>query len=273
MARTNGRLVASITAVLLLVAVLLTVSGCSSGATTSTSGADNSKALEGHAWKATEVSGVTALVTDPGFEITAVFAAGKLAGSGSVNRYTATYQTQAGDKITISQPAATAMAGPPQAMAQEQAYFSALAKATSYAVTADSLKLMDGQGATLVAYSAVQPTTLEGTQWNATMYNNGRGALQSLAASSAITAKFGADGSLAGNATINEYSTTYKTSGDAMTIDAKITSTQMAGPDELMAQESAYLAALPKTATYVIDGDELWLRDSTGAAMAVYVAK
>jgi len=50
-------------------------------------------------------------------------------------------------------------------------------------------------------------------------------------------------------------------------------STQMAGPDDLMKLEAAYLAALPKTATYLIDGDELWLRDSTGAAMAVYVAK
>jgi heat shock protein HslJ len=47
----------------------------------------------------------------------------------------------------------------------------------------------------------------------------------------------------------------------------------MAGPEELMKQESAYLAALPKTATYTIEGDELWLRDASGAALAHYVAK
>ncbi len=58
-----------------------------------------------------------------------------------------------------------------------------------------------------------------------------------------------------------------------MTIDAKIVSTKMAGPADLMRQEDAYLAALPKTSTYSIEGDELWLRDPTGAALAHYVAK
>jgi heat shock protein HslJ len=58
-----------------------------------------------------------------------------------------------------------------------------------------------------------------------------------------------------------------------MTIDAAIATTKMAGPEELMQQEAAYLAALPQTATYAIEGDELWLRDSTGAALAHYVAR
>ena len=115
--------------------------------------------------------------------------------------------------------------------------------------------------------------TLEGTEWGALAYDNGKGGLQSLAASSAITAKFGSDGNLAGNASINRYTTSYTTSGDRMSIDATIVATKMAGPEELMKQESAYLAALPKTATYLIEGDELWLRDSTGAALAHYVAK
>ena len=104
-------------------------------------------------------------------------------------------------------------------------------------------------------------------------YNNGKGGLQSLAASSAITATFGSDGSLAGNASVNRYTTTYATSGDTMSVDAQIVTTKMAGPEKLMKQESAYLAALPRTATYTIEGDELWLRDSTGAALAHYVAR
>jgi len=53
----------------------------------------------------------------------------------------------------------------------------------------------------------------------------------------------------------------------------EIISTKMAGPADLMRQENAYLAALPKTARYSIEGDELWLRDSTGAARAHYVAR
>jgi len=262
----HSRAALSIVAVGLVALASLVSSGCSSGA-------DNSKALEGKVWKATELSGVTAVVAGKGAEVTAEFAAGKLSGSGGVNRYTAAYETQSGDKIKISQPAATLMAGPPQAMAQEQAYFAALTQATKYAVTADSLTLMDDQGTTLVRYAVVQPTTLEGTEWDALAYNNGRGALQSLAAASAITATFGSDGSLTGSATINRYSTTYTTSGGTMSIAAQIVSTKMAGPADEMQQEAAYLAALPKTATYTIEGDELWLRDSAGAALAHYVAK
>ena len=58
-----------------------------------------------------------------------------------------------------------------------------------------------------------------------------------------------------------------------MTIDEQIISTKMAGPPELMEQEAAYLAALPQTATFTIEGDELWLRDAEGAALAHYVAE
>jgi heat shock protein HslJ len=263
------------TAVLSL--TLLAASGCSSsaGSGASPSSAGDSKALEGKVWKATSITGVATVLSGKGAEVTAEFSAGALSGSGGVNRYTASYETKAGDQITISQPAATLMAGSKAAMAQEQAYFAALTKAAKYAVTADSLTLLDDQGATLVHYTVVQATALQGTEWDALAYNNGKGALQSLVAGSTISAKFGADGSLSGKASVNSYSTTYQTapSGDGMTVDAKIVSTKMAGPADLMQQETAYLAALPKTATYSIEGDELWLRDSTGAALAHYVAK
>ena len=266
MTRFCSRAVLSIVAAGLFALALLVASGCSSDA-------DNSKALEGKVWKATEIAGVTTVLTEKGAEVSAAFAAGQLSGSGGVNRYTATYETQAGDLIRISQPAATLMAGPPEAMAQEQAYFAALTKVTRFAVTADSLTLMDDQGATLIRYAVVQPTALEGAAWDALAYNNGKGALQGLAASSAISATFGADGGLAGNAGVNQYTTTYTTSGATMSIDAQIVSTQMAGPADLMQQEAAYLAALPQTATYTIEGDELWLRDATGAALAHFVAR
>lgn len=266
-----------IAAAALFALAALVGSGCSSGGSSSASpssaGADDGEALEGKTWKATEIAEVTTVLAEKGAEVTAAFAAGQLSGSGGVNRYTATYETQPGGKITISQPAATLMAGPPKAMAQEQAYFAALTKATKFAVAEDSLTLTDDQGAVLVRCAVVQPTVLEGTEWDALAYNNGKGALQSLAASSAITATFGSDGSLTGNASINRYTTTYTASDGTMSIDAAIATTKMAGSEELMTQESAYLAALPGTATYAIEGDELWLRDSTGAALAHYVAR
>jgi len=255
----------------LAAAVPFAVSACGSDDSTDAT-AQDAAALGGRIWKAVEIAGVTTAPAD-GAEATATFEGGVVSGSGSVNRYTAAYTTEEPDGITIEQAAATLMAGPDDAMAQEQAYFTALAQAATFSVDEVSLTLMDDQGATLVRFEVAVPTPLTGTTWQALAYNNGKGALQSLAIDSSITAVFGEDGNLNGNASINQYSTAYSTTDDAMTIDEQIISTKMAGPPELMEQEAAYLAALPQTATFAIEGDELWLRDAEGAALAHYVAE
>lgn len=246
----------------------------SSGSSVGQSSPSSSPAsLESTDWRATEIAGSAALSGPDAPEVTAVFASSTVSGSAGVNKYSASYTTTSGGGITISTPTATTMAGPPAWMTQEQAYFTALAKATRYAATANALTLTDDQGTVLVRYAAQQAVSLGGTTWDALAYNNGKQALVSLEASSSITAVFGADGTLTGNATINHYSTGYKTSGDTMSIDAAIAASKKAGPEKLMQQEAAYLAALPKTATYGIEGDELWLRDASGAALALYKAK
>ncbi|MGE5230059.1 MAG: META domain-containing protein [Deltaproteobacteria bacterium] len=271
-ARTRrARLAAMLAVAGLAAAVPLALSACGSDAGTGDSGVD-AAALGGAVWRAVEIAGVTTAPAE-GAEATATFEGGVVSGSGGVNRYTAAYTTEEPDGITIEQPAATLMAGPEDAMAQEQAYFAALAAAASFAVDGSSLTLMDDQGATLVRFEVAVPTPLAGTAWQALAYNNGKGALQSLAVDSTITAVFGDDGSLSGNASVNQYSTAYSAAGEEMSIDAQIVTTKMAGPPELMEQEAAYLAALPQTATYTIEGDELWLRDAEGAALAHYVAE
>lgn len=264
--------VISIAGGLMLVLFALLVTAC--GGSSTASNADDSKLLEANTWKATEIVGVKSVISTKGSAATAKFAAGRVSGSATINSYSASYTTGPGDTIEISGAISTQMAGPQPAMDQEQAYLAAIQKAKTYKVDDKSLTLLDDKGALLVKYEAVQPTALTGTEWQALAYNNGKGGLQSVVANSTVTAKFGTDGSLAGNGGINQYSTTYTTSApDKMTIDAKIVSTKMAGPDDVMAQETAYLAALPQTATYEIDGDTLWLRDANGAALAEYVAQ
>jgi heat shock protein HslJ len=264
------RVLPLLAAVGLVLVVPLVAAGC--GSDTDGAADQDAAALAGTVWQAVEIAGVSAPPAD-GAEATATFEDGVVSGSGGVNRFTAGYTTEPPDAITIEQPAATLMAGPEDAMAQEQAYFTALAAAASFAVDGETLALKDAEGATLVRYEAVLPTALEGTTWQALAYNNGRGALQSLAADTGITALFGADGSLSGNASVNQYTTTYSTSGETMSVAGAIATTKMAGPPEAMEQEAAYLAALPLTATYTIEGDELWLRDAEGAALAHYRAE
>jgi heat shock protein HslJ len=259
------------TAVLAL--VVLAVAACGGG-TDAASTKDDTKALEGKTWQATTIDGLESVLEAKEFAVTAKFAAGQMSGSGTINRYNATYATGPGNTIEISATMSTKMAGPEDAMAQEQAYFAAIQRAATYEVTNDSLILFDDKDKILVEYVVAPDAELTGTEWQVVAYNNGKNALQSLVADSTITATFGEDGSLGGNASINQYSTKYTVSDpDKMTIDPQIATTMMAGPDDLMAQEAAYLAALPKTATYEIDGDTLWLRDAGGAALAQYVAK
>ncbi len=261
------RLVAAVGVALVLP---LAATACGSG-TTSGAPTQDPAALSGKVWKAVEIAGVATPAADA--EVTATFEDGVVGGSGGVNRYSAGYSTGEPDGITIEQPAATLMAGPEDAMAQEGAYFTALTEAASFAVAADTLTLMDAKGATLVRYEAVVPASLEKTTWRALAYNNGKGALEGVADGTSVTAVFGEDASLSGNASVNQYSTTYTTSGETMSIDGAIVTTKMAGPQKAMDQEAAYLAALPRTATYLIEGDELWLRDADGAALAHYRAE
>jgi heat shock protein HslJ len=255
-----------------LIAALVVVGCSSSDGSSEEGGGDGVALLEAADWQATEIAGQAALSGADAADVTAVFAAGELSGSGGVNRYTATYETAADGVITISLPAATLMAGPPAAMEQEQAYFAALEQVAGFSATAASLTLTDELGSVLVRYEARQPTSLQGTTWEALAYNNGKQALVGLEASSSITAVFGNDGSLTGNASVNSYTTTFEATGETMSIDAAIATTKKAGPEKLMRQEAAYLAALPWTRTYSIEGDDLWLRDAEGAALAHYVA-
>jgi heat shock protein HslJ len=249
--------------------MVLTGAGCGQAGAT-----DDSKAFEGTTWRATEIAGLTTVLTARGSASTAKFDSGTVGGSGAVNSYSATYTTGPGNTIKIGAAATTEMAGPDDAMAQEAAYYAALPKAASYQVTASSLTLLDSKGKVLVKFEVVPPTPLTGAEWQATAYNNGKGGLQSLAEGSAITANFETNGALDGNAGINQYSTKYTTSGQGkMTIDAQIVSTKMAGPEAFMTQEAAYLAALPKTASYTIEGDVLQLRDPGGTAVATFVAR
>jgi heat shock protein HslJ len=257
---------------LLVVAVFAVVALSSFGC--GTSGRDDSSLLAGNQWQATQVRTAKGLIPAPSSGgPTTEFADGKVSGSTGVNRYNGQYTTKPSNKIEITVGPMTLMAGPPAAMALEQSFITALKSATRYTVTETTLTLQDEAGDVLVSYKILKATPLVGTKWDCTMYNNGRGGLQSLIASSAITAVFAEDDSLSGNAGVNSYNGKYSADNGTIKIDPAIASTMMAGDPEIMAQEAAYLAALPKATTYEIDGSAMTLRDSTGAALASYQAK
>lgn len=263
------RVPASRFVLLAVAAALLAValSGC-------TADKDNSAQLTGRAWQAVQVRTAQGMVPAPSaIAPTSEFESGKISGSAGVNRYNGTYTTESGDKIAITVGQMTLMAGTPAAMALEQAFIEALKSARKYTVTETTLTLQDDSGETLVSYEVLKETPLVDTKWNCTMYNNGRGAFQGVIETSTITAVFGEDESLTGNAGVNNYNGTYSADNGAIKIDLAIATTMMAGDPEVMAQEAAYLAALPKATVYKIEGSTLTLRNAEGAAMAAYEAE
>lgn len=204
-------------------------------------------------------------ITDvpPSGSVTARFAADKIAGK-ALNSYNGTFNTDDDGNVTQVGPiASTKMAGPPELMTLETAYFAALEKAESYYSDGTTLTLYGADEEELAAYEK-STVSLVG-KWDVTSYNNGKQAVVSVISTTSVTAEFGADGKVSGNGGINSYGGSYTTEGANAISVGQLNSTMMAGPQEVMDQEAAYLKALQSATKYSISGDQLEMRDDSGA--------
>lgn len=208
-----------------------------------------------------------------GVETTAVFNEdGSLNGNGGCNNYFTSFAVD-GQSLTITGPiGSTMMACEDAAMQQETAFLAALADAATYEIRGDSLEIRDAEGALLASFVAVTPASLSGVTWELTGYNNGQDAVVSLLEGTTITAVFGEDGSLSGSAGCNRFTTSFQADSGSISIGL-VASTMMACEEEIMQQETAFLAALPTAVTYDLQGDALELRDANGALVASFVAQ
>jgi heat shock protein HslJ len=207
-----------------------------------------------------------------GSSITALFtSAGKVGGSSGCNQYSGAYKTS-GSKIEITSPLASTMMACAQAlMDQESAYLKALGEIQTFNVTGDTLILSGADNKRLLVFKA-QSQDLAGTSWEVIGYNNGKQAVTSVLAGTTLTAEFGKNGSLSGNSGCNTYNGTYTVTGDQIKI-GPLATTRMACPQEIMDQETQYLAALQTAATYRVEGTGLDLRTQEGALAVDFQVK
>jgi heat shock protein HslJ len=234
------------------------------------SGSQQGGNLVGKVWSLTELMGKPPLA---GTGISAEFTAdGKVGGSAGCNRYSGTY-TVSGNNITISTPMASTMMMCEQGvMDQESAYLKALGEAKTFMVEGDQLVFTVGNGPQSIVYTA-QSQDLAGTDWEVNAYNNGKEAVVGVLEGTTLTASFGDDGSLSGNAGCNGYTGTFSVDGDQITIGPLASTMKMCDePAGVMDQEAQYLAALQSAASYQIEGDVLELR-TMDDAMAVLFKK
>jgi putative lipoprotein len=112
--------------------------------------------LVGTYWKLTALGGAPAIDSESGSEPHLVLEPEerRFLGSGGVNSLSGTYALD-GQRLTLAPGPMTLMAGPPEAMAQEQTFVEALRSVTSFRIAGDGLALLAGEVAVL-EFEAVQ---------------------------------------------------------------------------------------------------------------------
>lgn len=197
-----------------------------------------------------------------------------IAGSAGINNYFASYEE--GDDALFGVIGSTKMAGPEDAMMQENTYLKLLNETASFSVEEDELKLCDLDGNVLLVFEnavAPVPVPLAGTTWKLDSYNDGNETATSVIAGTQIILILDENGGIAGSAGCNSYFGSYETEEGAISFGT-VGSTMMFcdEPEGTMEQESAYLSLLESAAGYEIEGDSLTVQDLSGKPILTFTA-
>jgi heat shock protein HslJ len=245
-----------VTALALACGVLMSSSAC-----TGEDASEDPASLEGVEWHLVESSETSLDIDLTG--ITATFDGARMSGFSGVNQFGGPYSANANGSFDAGPLVSTLMAGPEPLMRIEAAYLALLDEAESFSVEGDRLMLTTGEGKMLTFQAAPTPE-LGGSFWSVTGYNNGKEAVVSVAADSELTLEFGSDGQVSGSAGVNTFSGTYEYDGNTLSF-GPLATTRMAGPPELMEQETLYLTALEASVSWEVVSGLLYLRDAEDA--------
>lgn len=235
--------------------------------------AGSSGNLEGTLWRMTSYQDVDGEMVEtlPDVKTTAEFLEGQVSGNSACNTYNGSYEVD-GNKINFGPMMSTMMACPSPIMEQESGYLAALDLVSTFEVKDKTLTMFNSEGRAVLTYEILEPTSLVGTNWQLTSYNNGKGGMQSVIIGSEITANFDEEGTMSGSAGCNSYTASYEATESSISIGIAA-STEMAcmEPEGVMEQESQYLATLQNSAVYSIRDDRLEIRDENGSGVAYFI--
>jgi heat shock protein HslJ len=211
--------------------------------------------------------GVSGLVL-PEAAITLLFQDDRLAGRSGCNNYFSAY-TVDGSKLAIDKPGLTMMACPEAVMKQEFNYLTLLSRTAGYHITENQLQLFDNAGEIKLSFVVDEPAELSDGIWQLNVFNTGNALMSNL-----VTDRINitlAEGKLNGFAGCNVYSAKYNISEDKISFSPmKTTRKNCNYPESVMATEQGYFAALERTASYKIKGNQLTFFDEKGTRVVVY---
>ncbi len=122
-----------------------------------------------------------------------------------------------------------------------------------------------------VTVSATAPDNpLANTFWTLSAYYDGA-QMQTVVPGTLLTTNFDVSGGVTGSGGCNTYSATYAVSGSDLAI-SDLFATGKLCDTEISDQEAAFFAAMEASATFSIEGGQLYILDSSGTAILEYVA-
>ena len=258
-----------------VVIAALVTSGCGpSKPTTPPAPPATKAAIEGKTWRMQSLGGLEpAKLAAVKSGVTLRFASGAVQVSGGCNQMRGSYSLEDG-VLAVSKMAGTMMACPEPALSVETAVRKALAKPSKATLANGRLTLApvdeDAQDAAVMVLAPEAAPQIEGA-WSVNGVNDGRKALMSTLRGTTLTLSF-AGGTVSGSAGCNTFRGTYKVQGDRVAI-GQLSTTRKACPDKgLMKQESNFVAALERAATWKIEEGELTLRGAAGERLVSAVA-
>lgn len=191
---------------------------------------------------------------------------GTVFGTGGINQFTGTWKLD-GTRLTIADIASTKAAGAPALMAQEDDYFALLPGVSGFNFGMGTLSLTDGNGKPVLIFKNM----LADTTWELISVNG----IAPPQAAKTVTLRFDTTGTLTGQAPVNTYGGTWRTTGVDTLVVSNVISTLMASADDRVnAYETQYYSILNNASDYLIADGTLTLTDHNSNTMlfAVNVA-
>ena len=166
-----------------------------------------------------------------------------------------------GRALLVSAPRTTLQSCGEEADAFQQVYMGLLQEARSYTSRLDTLTIFGPERTALLIYDAGPRNPLLGP-WNVDSFANAPGSQVAPIEGTSLTATFRLN-NVAGSAGCNTFDGTYGTNGHTVAI-GRLATTRLACPDDVMTQETAFLAALSGAALVEPRGNTLLLTDLKG---------
>ena len=232
-------------------------SGCGDDGSTPSAAAGGTQ-LVGTQW----VLDVSALgVSDAGSVSSWIaFERDRVSGNDGCNTFSGSYEAD-GSELAFGPLAGTKMACGSPADDVSRAVTAALARVRTYEESADTLRMQDADGETVLTYAA-GAAGVEGS-WTvvSVLYD---GAIRGAMTDTEPTADFSADGTISGNTGCNEFHGPYTLQGKKLDI-GPLTATKKACPTkEASEQEAGYLSALESAVRIEQAGPQLTLLNAKG---------